>query len=151
MAKDRGSRRKQAKTRVTPTVVKRPLPGPEVPADPNGKMMFRLSLMDDGGRWSFAALGPRGVELIAKIAKSFESMTLGELLQRPGNKPIPWDRMCPDARKRARERELEVFDGLWEFRLGGTERLWGILQGYCFYVVWWDPDHEVCPSRKRNT
>jgi len=78
-------------------------------------------------------------------------MTLGELLGRPGNKPIPWENMCPDAQKRAQEMELDIFDGLWELRLGGTERLWGLLDAHCFYVVWWDPNHEVCPATKRNT
>jgi hypothetical protein len=59
--------------------------------------------------------------------------------------------MVPAARKRAREINLDHFDGLWELRCGGKERIWGLLDGHCFYVVWWDPAHTVCRSRKRNT
>jgi hypothetical protein len=30
--------------------------------------------------------------------------------------------------------------------MGARERLWGFRRGSVFHVVWWDPDHKVCPT-----
>lgn len=57
--------------------------------------------------------------------------------------------LCSEARQRLAvlqlDRELEDAK-LFRFRVGGTERLWGFRRGGCFYVLWWDPDHQVYPT-----
>jgi len=144
--------KKQPKTSVGVPTAKKPVPGPPVEGDGTERIMFRMSLMDGSGPWGFAGLSTDDVKRIAAACKSFESMTRNELINVSGNKPIDWESMCNEAQGRAAELELNLFgDGLWELRLSGTGRLWGLLDGHCFYVVWWDPDHEVCPSMKRNT
>jgi hypothetical protein len=40
---------------------------------------------------------------------------------------------------------------IWCLRLQGAPRLYGFLVGHVFHIVWWDPDHEIWPSRLRNT
>lgn len=37
-------------------------------------------------------------------------------------------------------------DEIFRFRLGGEKRLWGFRQDRVFHVVFWDPDHKVCPQ-----
>ena len=138
-------------TGAVPSGKKRPAPGSEIPRDPEAKMVFRLSMMDSGGRWGFSNLSVEHVKLISDKCKGFEGMTVGQLMALPSSKQIEWNKMCRDAQKRAETIQLDHFDGLVELRLGGRERLWGILEGHCFYIVWWDPDHEVCPSTKKNT
>lgn len=32
-----------------------------------------------------------------------------------------------------------------------TRRLYGFLLGHVFHVVWWDPDHEIWPSKLKHT
>ena len=36
-------------------------------------------------------------------------------------------------------------------RLGGQERLFGFRDRNVFHVVWWDPQHQIWPSLKKNT
>jgi hypothetical protein len=78
-------------------------------------------------------------------------MTLGELLSDAGCKPIPVESFSPEAKKRLKEIDLDDYDGLWELRVSGKPRVWGILNHNIFYLVWWDPDHKVCPSHLRHT
>lgn len=41
----------------------------------------------------------------------------------------------------------EIFgDSIFRFRLTGTQRLWGFRADRTFHVIWWDPEHHVCPS-----
>lgn len=53
-----------------------------------------------------------------------------------------------DARERVRQLRLnETFDDdVFRFRLTGRKRLWGYRTGSVFHVLWWDPDHKVCPT-----
>jgi hypothetical protein len=148
-AKD--AKRKQASTAVAPPGEKRPRPGPPVERDENAKIMFRLTLMDSGGQWGFDGLSEEHVGLLKAKCKGYENQTIKEFSSVASTKLIPFEKMCPEAQKRAQEIGLEAFDGLLEVRLGGKPRLWGILDGHCFYLVWWDPEHEVCPSATKHT
>ncbi|MBQ1165949.1 hypothetical protein KBZ21_49005, partial [Streptomyces sp. A73] len=40
---------------------------------------------------------------------------------------------------------------IWKLRIGGAGRLGGFLVGHVFHIIWWDPDHQVWPSKKKNT
>jgi hypothetical protein len=54
-----------------------------------------------------------------------------------------------EAREALRQRKLSVIFGdnnIFRFRVDGTTRLWGFRQGRIFHIVWWDPNHEVCPT-----
>ena len=39
---------------------------------------------------------------------------------------------------------------LVRLRLGGAPRLWGIFEKGIFYMLWWDPDHQVYPTDPTN-
>jgi hypothetical protein len=61
--------------------------------------------------------------------------------------------LCTEAQDRLGNlRNLEglVDDELYRFRLSGPHRLWGIrvLGDDTFYVLWWDPDHQVYPTER---
>lgn len=57
----------------------------------------------------------------------------------------------PEAQKRLAGIFNEEYQELYSLRLSGKERLWGIIEGGVFYIVWYDKHHEVCPSEKKNT
>ena len=40
---------------------------------------------------------------------------------------------------------------LVSFRIGGRERLWAIRVETEAFLLWWDPNHEICPSQKKGT
>jgi len=66
---------------------------------------------------------------------------------------MPVDKICTEAQEDITKRKLDlVFDSdIFRFRFAGEQRLWGFRRGRVFHVVWWDPDHKVCPSEKRHT
>ncbi len=39
-------------------------------------------------------------------------------------------------------------DEVVSLRLSGAERVFGYLDNGVFVLLWWDPDHQVCPSFK---
>lgn len=54
-------------------------------------------------------------------------------------------RLERDAQKRLIELGLDDLDELMSFRCGGKQRVWCVLEGNTMRVLWWDPNHEVCP------
>ena len=61
-----------------------------------------------------------------------------------------------DLSKPAQNRLTELFrpldfDDLLSLRLSGKERIWGILDRGSVTFLWWDPEHEVCPSVLKHT
>jgi hypothetical protein len=88
----------------------------------------------DGSIW------PRILERM----KSFETMTLHEMI---GNKNhlIPVDRLCADAQTRLEALHLDDVESLFSLRLTKVERIWGFLEHNVVILLWWDPEHKVCP------
>ena len=80
----------------------------------------------------------------------FESMTWSEILIRDKrrNHFIPRKDICKAAQDRLVSMRQDDVDELVSLRLSGPERVWGILDGDILRVVWWDPEHRVCPSIK---
>lgn len=56
--------------------------------------------------------------------------------------------------KEAQDRliELKIFyDELFSLRLTGTLRIFGYIENGVYYIIWYDPNHEICPSPKKHT
>jgi hypothetical protein len=66
-------------------------------------------------------------------------------------KSIPVGKLSRDARSRLQAIQRDDEDWLHEIRLGGQPRLWGIRRRSVFHILWWDPNHLVCPASLRNT
>ena len=67
------------------------------------------------------------------------------------NHAIGVDEIIKDARDRLVELRLDEFDEVYSLRLSGPERIWGLLIGGVFFVLWYDPKHEIFPSEKKHT
>jgi hypothetical protein len=92
-------------------------------------------------------------ELLLEIhekLRSFESMTLGEILGR-NNHCVEVSQLCKRAKDRLAEMHLDDNDELLSLHLTGLRRVWGILEHNVVTLLWWDPNHEICPSPKKHT
>ena len=89
---------------------------------------------------------------IRQKLQSFETMTWGEILC-PGkpNHHIKLTEITTEAQRDLIDAQLDDVDDLVSLRLGSRRRLWGILEAGVFSIIWWDPEHKVNPSPKRNT
>jgi hypothetical protein len=84
---------------------------------------------------------------------AFESMTWREILidGKKRHHSVKTDLICKDARQRLAELQLDDYDRLLSLSLSGRERIWGIFSQGVLGILWWDPNHEVCPSLLKNT
>jgi len=82
-----------------------------------------------------------------------EHLTWGELMTgaTPRLKQIPVDHCDSKAAKRLKQLQLDDIEDLVEYRLAGERRVWGIRVGGVCQLLWWDPKHAVCPSKKKHT
>lgn len=56
--------------------------------------------------------------------------------------------LSKEAQKRILELKLDI-DEVFSLRLSATERLYGIVDNGIFYILWYDPIHEITPSSAR--
>lgn len=144
-----------------PSRVPRRLQGVAVPGEMDEQHpVWRTSLLDRGhdGSWSWKITDQTLVKIVDFLTE-MERLTWREIRQQqaggnrrrgPKHKPIPRNHLCKEAQDRLLELQLDDFDELFRFRTGNMERLWGVLSSdspRIFYPIWWDPDHQVCPSK----
>ena len=113
--------------------------------------------------WSIASFdheGIWGVELCRKCddlwgkifskLRNYETMTWNQIQQnKKRDHSVPVHSMISKAQTRLEELKLDDEEELFRFRLDGESRVWGIREGRVFKILWWDPNHEICPSNKR--
>jgi hypothetical protein len=94
-------------------------------------------------------------DIIKKVLsqlKNYESMKWSEILTKPHCHSIKKSVICKEAIGRLKEIYMDDIDDL--FQLVGTDqkcRIWGIRNNHIFYFLWWDPNHLVYPTEKKNT
>ncbi len=122
-------------------------------ADPSfsgGHLSWRFSMGDRNGPWPWTGLAAeKHLEVIARLA-GFETLHPHEVRE-SGSHPVALNELSPAAMRRLQEIEQDDLDTLMSFRLTNTDRVWCVQDGSVMRVLWWDPNHEVCPSLKRNT
>lgn len=143
---------KRAAVEREPKGGKRPAAAPDQDRRRPGCFAWSFSRIDVDGRWSWHNLTrPEAREVYGQLA----GMEQRTWLEAAGTgsagtcKAIPITSLCRDAQDRLVELQIDDQDVIWEIRLGGQPRVWGIRAGDLFCLLWWDPDHEVCPSKKK--
>ena len=62
------------------------------------------------------------------------------------------DSLSKDAFERLKAKQLEEeSDSIFSFALQNKLRVVGIREGRYFHVIWYDPEHKICPATKKNT
>lgn len=150
-AKEDAKRSKTPTTTVEVPAERVPTPGPPVTEDPKATISFRFGRTDVGGPWCFSKMTEADWDLVSDSCRSWETLTPTEFRNLPRVFQIPKEKMISKAQKRIAEIGLEDYDGLWHLDPQGKPRIWGLLHHHIFYFVWWDPEHEVCPSALKNT
>ena len=82
--------------------------------------------------------------------RNFETMTWDEILGRHHH-AIAVNDIIEAAQNRLEKLGHDDQAELVSFRLGNTERIWAIRSGSEAFLLWWDPDHKICPSQLRHT
>jgi hypothetical protein len=90
------------------------------------------------------------MHFIRSKLSNFETMTWDDILikAKKQNHTVTVGDLCSKAQKRLKDLKLDDIDGLVSLRLTGKQRVWGIFGEGVMTLLWWDPDHGVCPSLK---
>lgn len=80
----------------------------------------------------------------------FETMNL-ETIRRQGSHLVEVARLARRAIARLAEIKQDDIDYLMSFRVTAKNRVWCIPDRNIMRILWWDPNHTVCPSLKRHT
>jgi hypothetical protein len=122
-------------------------------ASSSERLCWRFTHVDHDGRWGFDQMEPAVLcEILRKLAHC-ESMTVAEL-RKSGRLFKDYDLpggLCKDALERLTVMGRDDMTKIQRLEFTGLQRLYGFLDGNVFHVVWWDPQHEVYPSKLRNT
>lgn len=125
------------------------------PEDANqSNPVWSIRLFDIDGPWgrSRVKLPEELWDVLFEKLRHYESMTWGEILQNKTlNHSVSMENLSKSARERLAALGQDDVDEVFRLRLSGTARVWGIRDRAVLKLLWWDPDHEICPSTKRHT
>lgn len=130
---------------------------PTLPPPPGGwdgaylALSCRILDLDGPFGWSNIT-GEKLREVMTKL-RDHESRKLSEIFRdaKHLNHAIDLDDLSSEAKKRLTELDLDDLDCVHTLRLSGSERIIGWRYENVYYVLWWDPEHRVCPSNLRHT
>lgn len=74
-----------------------------------------------------------------------------DTLRKQGSHQVELARLVKRARERLEQIKQDDVDYLMSFRITGKNRIWCIDDRNIMNVLWWDPDHSVCPSLQKYT
>ncbi len=119
-------------------------------------IVWQVSRIDHDGKWGWKGLCQNlfWEDIFPKL-KDFESMTWHEIIaatkKSRGNlhHSIPKTSLHKDARDRLEQLNQDDIDKLFSLRLQGAHRIFGIKDGRVLKLLWFDPNHEVCPCKKK--
>jgi hypothetical protein len=114
--------------------------------------MWRLNHLDWDGPWCPSKCKDAGVRGILEKLANLESLSWTQIQSSTGSHFVSVDNIIKQARERISALKKEQWaDNLFSIRLSNKERLWGFQRSGIFHVLWWDPEHQIYPSHKKNT
>lgn len=123
------------------------------------KIVWLFDNLDRAGKFSFDVNRSdfQHKEVLEKMI-AYSSMTWAEIKKQThdGGKSkhheIDAASLSSEAVERIRAKKLEeATDSIFSFALQNKLRILGIREGRYFHVLWYDPEHEACPSKKKHT
>ncbi len=124
----------------------------------HNKFEWSLALADYVGKWGFTTEVFRS-EWCSKILpklKDYEANKWTEIANATSgrsrgtrNHHVDISSLTKNARKRLKELKLDDLDQLYSLRFESRKRLYGVVHGHVFKIIWYDTSHEICPSKPR--
>lgn len=116
--------------------------------------IWSFSLLDLGapiGGWIHLRPGQLN-DLLARF-REWETMTWSEILAqgRYRNHLIDVSKLIPQAQARLTFLQLDDREQLLSLGVNAKARVIGILDRATFRILWWDPEHQICPSHMKHT
>lgn len=113
------------------------------------KPAWRIGSMEMVDPYGWHVVDQATLNEIREKLRNFETMFLGDIFgpKKPSHM-VEVHQLSKPARDRLVALNLDDQEQLLSLRLTGKKRIWGILEHNIVILLWWDPDHLVCPSLK---
>jgi len=114
---------------------------------------WRISKLCFRDPYGWHVLVAEKIYYIQQKLKDLELMTWNDILVKDRSKhhQIDVSRLCKPAQDYLEDMSIDDIDEVLSLRLTNKERVWGILSGGVVELLWWDPEHEICPSPLKHT
>jgi hypothetical protein len=112
----------------------------------DARPVWVFGLLDLDGPWGWSGISADQLGRIRARFVNFETMTWTAVQQGTGSHPVEISKLSGPAVARLAEIKQEDVDSLYSLRITGRMRVWGIKDGATLRILWFDPNHEVCPS-----
>ncbi|MEL6853921.1 MAG: hypothetical protein AAFO83_02295 [Cyanobacteria bacterium J06607_13] len=144
---------KTVKTKSLPKTKKEPKTALEPTSFNHKRPAWRVSHLEMVDPYGWHETDAVTLKRIREKLGDFESMTWNQILVdgKKRHHSIRIDQIAKPALKRLREIEQDDIDRLVSLSLSGKQRVWGILEEGVLRLLWWDPNHKICPSHKKHT
>lgn len=145
-------KQKQPKSKHTPAPTKTPAQSTKLPGNYDSEtIVWRFSLMDHDGPWGWHQLSAdETIKLIRNELAKRETLSWHNI-KASGSHHVAKDKLIKEAQERLEELKLDDLDELFSLRITAKCRIWGIKDRYVLKILWYDPQHQVCPSQLKNT
>jgi hypothetical protein len=145
--------KKQAKRATEPSSSKSPKSANSPHSSYNQRPSWRVSRIELVDPYGWHVLDLKMITYLKGKLAHFETMTWGEILidAKKQNHSVKVESLASSAKKRLEETEQDDVDELVSLHLSGRQRVWGILDQGTLNLLWWDPEHQVCPSLMKHT
>jgi len=143
--------KKNVRSGLTPHTSKTPRVDPTIKNPMDQKPVWHIGALDVDGPWGWNVI-QKGFffdEVLPKM-RNFESMFWKDILGK-NNHEVSVSKISTVAQKRLARIDLDDTEQLVSLRLTGKQRIWGIRVYNILRILWWDPNHQVYPSRLRHT
>ncbi len=123
------------------------------------KIIWRFDRIDRSGKFAFDLHRRdfKHCEVMEKMI-AYSNMTWQEIGRQTHDEGksrhhfLSVESLSKEAADRFRAMELDEYsDAIFSFALQNKLRVIGIREDEHFHVLWYDPEHEVCPSKKKKT
>lgn len=147
-----GKSNKKPKHQNQPISAKKPRKDPAInDVLDSAPVCWQAGIIDLNGPWGWSRINHSiFFDNILPKLQHFESMSWYEILGR-NNHEVKVEQISKKAQKRLTSLKLDDYETLVSLRLTGPQRVWGIKMQNMFKILWWDPNHEVYPSKLKNT
>ncbi|MBC7873326.1 MAG: hypothetical protein H7Y01_04980 [Ferruginibacter sp.] len=111
----------------------------------------QLDFYAEVGGWIH--LQPEDRDALLARFRDWEKMTWAEILSegRKQNHSIFVSKCSDKAQERLEHLKLDDLEELMSLRVSSRARVIGIRVREVFRILWWDPEHAVCPSHLKGT
>ncbi len=148
-----GNRRKPKtpKRAEQPETAKQPKAVEQVDTDKQAPV-WRMGRLEMAGPFGWEKVDKPTAEKILAALRHYEGTTWDDLLvaNKKHNHAIAVSRLCKPAQRRLKELQLDQIEELVSLGsgLGNKPRIFGIRDQNVLEVLWWDPEHQICPSNR---